>query len=54
VRVDAEKHYLWHRLFGNKPVDVVARELNTKWFNPEYVVVYRCTLKRGFLPKVLQ
>lgn len=39
--VDKRRHAHWHALFGNKPIEEIARELNEIWLDPDYeIVVY--------------
>ena len=44
VRVDVNKHHFWHSLFDNKPGHLVAKELNTMWLDPAFIVVRRSSL----------
>lgn len=47
VRVDEKRHHIWHMLFDNWSGDKIARELNTMWLDPDYLVVHRSALKPG-------
>jgi hypothetical protein len=41
VKVDAERHYYWHRLFQNMSGDQIMIEINSIWLDPAYKVVHR-------------
>ena len=41
VKVDADKHYFWHRLFGNMSGDEIMMEINSIWLDGRYKVVHR-------------
>jgi hypothetical protein len=38
IRVDKEKHVLWHRFVGNKTVHEIAEYLS-KWIDPDYKLI---------------
>lgn len=39
VRVDVEKHNLWHKLFEGKSSDEIMVDLNYLWLDPRYTVI---------------
>ena len=36
VRVNANKHYHWHAMFGNRLTRDIVDEINRLWIDPDY------------------